>query len=73
MTYGSQNLNFDRFFTDVTPTVTTSVILVQKIQIYTFLERGNSQKSIGHLNFIFDTCNIANVTSENDGYYTGTT
>ena len=76
MAYGPKNLNFDRFvFTDVTPTVTTLVILVQKIQIYTFLERGNSQESIGSLvlTFIFDTCNIANLTSENDGYYTGTT
>jgi hypothetical protein len=52
MAYDPKNLNFDRFFfTDVTPTVTTSVILVQKIQIYTFLERGNSQESIGSLNF----------------------
>ncbi len=52
--YGLKNLNFDRFiFTYVRPTVTTSVILVKKIQIYTFLEAGNSQESIGHLNFYF--------------------
>ena len=52
MAYGPKNLNFDRFvFSDVRPTVTTSVILVQKIQIYTFLEAGNSQESIGSDNF----------------------
>ncbi len=52
--YGPKNLNFDRFiFTDVRPTVTTSVILVKKIQIYTFLETTKSQESIGHLNFYF--------------------
>ena len=28
---------------------------------------------LGGITFIFDTCNIANMTSENDGYYTGTT
>ena len=52
MAYGPKNLNFDRFFlSDVRPTVTTSVILVIKIQIYTFLDAGNSQKSTGTLNF----------------------
>ena len=30
---------------------TTSVILVKKIQIYTFLDAGNSQESIGSDNF----------------------
>ncbi len=52
MAYGPKNLNFDRFvFSDVRPTVTTSVILVNKIQIYTFLDAGNSQESTGTLNF----------------------
>ncbi len=40
--YGPKNLNFDRFFfSDVRPTVTTSVIILKKIQIYTFLDAGN--------------------------------
>jgi hypothetical protein len=53
MTYGSKKWIFDRFvlLSDVRPTVTTPVILVKKIQIYTFSDAGNSQKSIGHLNF----------------------
>jgi hypothetical protein len=52
MAYGPKILNFDRFvFTDVRPTVITSVILVKKIQIYTFFDAGNSQESIGGLNF----------------------
>ncbi len=52
MAYGPKKLNFDRVFcSDVRPTVTTLVILVKKIQIYTFLDAGNSQKSIGTLNF----------------------
>ena len=52
MAYGPKNLNFDRFFfSDVRPTVTTSGILVKKIQIYTFLDAGNSQESIGSDNF----------------------
>jgi hypothetical protein len=52
LTYGPKNLNFDRFvFSDVRSTVTTSVILLKKIQIYTFLDAGNSHESIGTLNF----------------------
>ena len=52
MAYGPKKLNFDRFvFSDVRPTVITSVILVKKIQIYTYLDAGNSQESIGTLNF----------------------
>ncbi len=74
MAYGPKKLNFDCFvFSDVWPTVTTSVILVKKIQTYTFLDAGNSQEYIGTLNFIFDACSLSNLTSENDGYYTGTT
>ena len=48
MAYGPKKMNFDRFFfSDVRPTVTTSVILVKEIQIYTSLDAGNSQESIG--------------------------
>ena len=39
------------FFTDVRPTVTTPVILVQKIQTYTFLDAKFAKKYVGQVYF----------------------
>ncbi len=60
------------FLTDVRRIVTTSVICVQKIQTYTlfyaeFIKEVFGQNSLRkrlYFIFIFDACNIANLTSK---------
>ena len=44
-----KNLHF--FFTDVRPTVTNPVILVQKIQTYTFLDAEFAKEYVGQVYF----------------------